>query len=303
VRFAAAATRGEVAGALDRVGYPAVVKPAALAGSRGVFLWQSPGDHAAWTSLIDEYGYHGPFLVEEYLRGPEYSVETLSQDGQHHVVGITQKQLGPAPLFVEVGHIHPAPLPEDQRRPIEELTTAFLTACGYRFGPAHTEVIWTPGGPRIVESQARLGGDRIPRLIELSTGLDVEREIFGALAGRRLEPASHTGTALVRFFTFRAGRVDAVHGVEAARRLGYVDELVLTLQPGETVSVVRDSKSRHGHVIVSGASPREALARSEQVLSMLEVIIDGTPARADGRRDAVSIPPLLDQLPVKGVSV
>ena len=283
VPFAAAETRHEVPAALGRVGYPAVVKPTALAGSRGVFLWKGHEDRVPWTELLDEYGYDGPFLVEEYLRGPEYSVETLSQDGRHHVVGITAKQLGPPPLFVEVGHVYPAPLPADRQRALEELASAFLTACGYRFGPAHTEVIWTARGPRIVESQARLGGDRIPRLVQLSTGLDIEQAIFDSLAGKPPALVAPTATAIVRFFTFPPGRVEEIRGVAAARELDHVDELVLRLRPGDLVSPVRDSKGRHGHVIVHGCSPRDAQDRCEEVLSMIEASIDGVPARADGR--------------------
>jgi biotin carboxylase len=218
-------------------------------------------------------------------------VETLSRDGVHQVVGITEKLLGPPPLFVEVGHVHPAPLPEDRRRAVEDLTTEFLKACGYRFGPAHTEVIWTRSGPRIVESQARLGGDRIPRLVELATGLDIEQAIFDALADAPAHPtAVATATAIVRFFTFPPGHVDEIRGLETVARLGHVDELSLRLSPGDTVSAVRDSKSRHGHVIVSGASPEEARARCAEVLAAIEVVIDDTPVSADGRGRALGTP-------------
>uniref|UniRef100_A0AAU3GRY4 ATP-grasp domain-containing protein n=1 Tax=Streptomyces sp. NBC_01401 TaxID=2903854 RepID=A0AAU3GRY4_9ACTN len=292
VSFAVAATRDEVPDAVRRTGFPTVVKPTALAGSRGVFLWQEPADQEPWTRLVEEYGYEGPFLVEEYLRGPEYSVETLSRDGRHQVVGITEKLLGPPPLFVEVGHVHPAPLPQDRKRAVEELTTDLLTACGYRFGPAHTEVIWTERGPRIVESQARLGGDRIPRLVQLATGLDMEQAIFAALAGTPAELSAPTATAIVRFFTFPPGHVDATHGPDAVGRLDHVDELTLRLSQGDTVPEVRDSKSRHGHVIVSAASPEEAHTRCAEVLASIEVVVDGvavTPADA-GRSEALRTP-------------
>ncbi|MFC4033467.1 ATP-grasp domain-containing protein [Streptomyces polygonati] len=290
VAFATAATRREVPDAVAKIGYPAVVKPTSLAGSRGVFLWQGPQDEATWTEVVERYGYDGPFLVEEYLRGPEYSVETLSSGGRHQVVGITEKVLGPPPLFVEIGHVHPAPLPHDREQAIAELTTDLLTACGYRFGPAHTEVIWTERGPRVVESQARLGGDRIPRLVELATGLDIEQAIFSSMAGTAVESPAPTATAMVRFFTFPPGRVDEVRGLETARRLGYVDELTVRLRPGDIASAVRDSKSRHGHVIVSGASPEEARARYAEVLAAIEIVVDGAPQRADGRAAALSTP-------------
>lgn len=290
VSFEAAATRDEVPDAVRRIGYPAVVKPSALAGSRGVFLWREPQDQATWTALVDQYDYDGPFLVEEYLVGPEYSVETLSKDGRHQVVGITEKLLGAPPLFVEVGHVHPAPLPRDRAQAIEDLTTELLTACGYRFGPAHTEVIWTRRGPRIVESQSRLGGDRIPRLVQLATGLDIERAIFAGMAGPAAELPAPTASATVRFFTFPPGRVDEIRGLEAARRLDFVDELNVRLRPGDIASEVRDSKSRHGHVIVRGATPEEARARYEEVLAAIEVVIDGVPVRADGRTGALGAP-------------
>ncbi|WP_306334504.1 ATP-grasp domain-containing protein [Streptomyces sp. KL118A] len=285
VAYESAPTRHEVPAAVERIGLPAVVKPVALAGSRGVFLWREPRDLADWTALVDSYGYDGPFLVEEYLSGPEYSVETLSQDGGHRVVGTTEKLLGAPPLFVEVGHVHPAPLPTDRRQAIEELAVRFLTVCGYRFGPAHTEVIWTARGPRIVESQARLGGDRIPRLVELAGGLDIERAVFAGLAGTPVEVPEPTATAAVRFFTFPPGRVEAVHGLQRVQALPYVDELRLRLRPGDTVTEVRDSKGRHGHVIVSGATPEETRSRCAEVLATLQLVIDGTTVRADGRAE------------------
>ncbi|MGW2955869.1 ATP-grasp domain-containing protein [Streptomyces eurythermus] len=290
VSFEAAPTRQEVPGAVGRIGLPAVVKPSALAGSRGVFLWREPQDEAAWRALVDAYDYDGPFLVEEYLQGPEYSVETLSRNGDHHVVGITEKLLGPPPLFVEVGHVHPAPLDPERRQAIEELTTRFLTACGYRFGPAHTEIIFTARGPRIVESQARLGGDRIPRLVELACGLDIEQAIFASLAGRPAPIPQATATAIVRFFTFPPGRVGEIRGLETVAGLAYVDELSLRLNPGDTVAQVRDSKSRHGHVIVHGATAEQARARAARVLAALEVVIDGTPVTADAATDVPATP-------------
>ncbi|MDF6045832.1 hypothetical protein LRD69_27555 [Streptomyces sp. JH14] len=135
-----------------------------------------------------------------------------------------------------------------------------------------------------------LGGDRIPRLVELATGLDIEQAIFAALAGRPAGPAEPTATAIVRFFTFPPGRVDEIHGLETAARLGHVDELTLRLCTGDTVPAVVDSKSRHGHVIVFGASPEDARARCAEVLAAIEVVIDDTPVRADGRVGALGTP-------------
>jgi biotin carboxylase len=262
VRYATAQTVTGVRALLPAFGLPAVVKPTCLFASRGVHLLRDAADVEAWERLIDRAGYDGPFLVEEQLRGPEFSVETLTYGGEHHVVGITAKHVTPPPLFVETGHLHPAPLPPERQRAIADLVTALLDACGYRFGPAHTELIWTGDGPRIVESQARLGGDRIPRLIELTTGLDMERAIFTMLAGTPPAPLRHQGSARIRYLRFEPGTVRSVAGLGAARELEFVDDVALPFDAGDEVPVTTDSKTRHGYVIVSGASPEETDARA-----------------------------------------
>lgn len=271
IRFGHAPTKDRVRRLLGTFGLPAIVKPTSLAGSRGVYLVESEEDVARWEHLLRAYDYDGPFIVEERLSGPEFSVETLSFDASHHVVGITRKQVTPPPLFVELGHLHPAPLADDHRRQIEALVVGLLDLCEYRFGPAHTEVIWTPGGPRIVESQARLGGDRIPRLIELTTGTDVERSIFQMMDGRAPTSAPHRGFAQIVYFQFPTGFVEAVDGLEDALRVQGVDEVVVKAKVGEHLVATTDSKTRHGYVIVSGRSEEEVTQRLRRVRQVVTV--------------------------------
>ena len=261
-----------VAPLLDGFEPPVVVKPTSLAGSRGVQLLRRPDELPEWGRLLDGYGYDGPVLVEEFLRGPEFSVETLSAAGVHHVVGVTAKQLGPPPLFVETGHVHPAPVTAARRMAMGELTVRLLRAAGYRNGPAHTEVIWTAAGPRIVESQARVGGDRIFRLVELATGVDIERAMFTVLAGREpdLAPRQHR-VARIGYFGFPPGTLESVTGLDLARELPGVADLHFPFAPGDRLPPVVDSKSRHGYAIVSGATHEEAARLLARVHDLVRV--------------------------------
>ncbi|ETK35455.1 ATP-grasp domain-containing protein [Microbispora sp. ATCC PTA-5024] len=273
VRFATADRWQDVPALLGGFELPVVVKPTELAGSRGVYLLHHAGQVEEWGRLLDSCDYRGPVLVEEYLRGPEFSVETLSDGGRHQVVGVTRKVLGPPPLFVEAGHVHPAPDGPDTRA-IGELAVRLLTAAGYRTGPAHTEVIWTSSGPRIVESQARLGGDQIPRLVQLSTGIDIERAVFRILGGRAPGPRERRRVAHIAYFSFTPGLVRSVQGVEEARALGFVDMLEMPFQPGGRVPVTVDWRTRHGFVVVSGDTEEQALARARHVQSLVRVEVE-----------------------------
>ncbi|MEV4920274.1 ATP-grasp domain-containing protein [Streptomyces tirandamycinicus] len=283
VRSESAATVEEVAAAAARLPLPAVVKPVGASGSRGVALIRDADDLQEWTDRVTRAGLGGPYLVEEYLQGPEYSVETLSADGVHHVIGITAKHTTGAPFFVETSHVHPAPLGDDERAAIHAVVIGLLDLAGYRFGPAHTEVILTGCGPRIVESQTRLGGDRIPLLIETASDFDIEAAIFRTLAGAPLEAPVPRHTASVGFFLLPAGRLRSVGGLDAIRALPYVQALHFPFAPGDELPRTTDSSTRHGYVVVDAESPAEAADRIARVRGLLRADVrEAVPATAKG---------------------
>ncbi|MEU4247175.1 ATP-grasp domain-containing protein [Amycolatopsis sp. NPDC026612] len=270
IKFAAADRWQDVAALLDDFTLPVVVKPTELAGSRGVFLLRSRDELAEWGRLLDSYGYAGQLLVEEYLQGQEYSVETISVEGVHHVIGVTTKSLSEPPLFVETGHLHPTP-ESPATKAIADLAVELLTLTGYRTGPAHTEVISTAGGPKLVESQARLAGDRIPVLVKLATGFDINQAIFRALAGRPLDPVVPQRYARVAYLEYPTGVLRSVDGLDAVRALDFVAELSFPFVAGDVIPPVVDSKTRHGYVVLHGASPEEVVERVAEVRSMIDV--------------------------------
>jgi biotin carboxylase len=272
VRSVELASPDGVAGVLGEFDLPVVVKPTRLAGSRCVRLVSGDADLAAWADALAADGYHGPVLVEEFLRGKEFSIEALSVDGHHHVIGITAKQVTPLPLFVETGHLHPASLSPKDERAITELVTAFLDATGYRFGPTHTEVILTGTGPKIVESQARLGGDRIPLLVKVATGFDIEAAVFRALAGKPVEPVIASRVGCITYFQLRPGRLEMVTGLADIGELPYVHELGFPFSTGDLVPETVSSATRHGYVVFAAASAYQARERANLLRGRLRAV-------------------------------
>jgi amino acid adenylation domain-containing protein len=268
---------------VDAHGLPVIVKPTREAGSIGIFAVRDEADLAAVTArfrALDEQfskkdlaGELDRFLVEEYLDGPEISVETLSFDGRHVLVGMTDKLCG-GPGFVEIGHsvpsCHPAALLDD----VEELVMTFLDAVGLRHGPGHTEVKLTSRGPRIIESHNRIGGDRINELHEVACGVDMERYAFGSRFGLvealRQSPRSFAGAA-VRFLTPPPGRVIEVTGVETVTADPAFVDLEISVQAGDDVPPLTWSEDRVGHVIARGDTADEAIANCERLLAAVRI--------------------------------
>ncbi|MFD9702582.1 ATP-grasp domain-containing protein [Lentzea sp. NPDC059081] len=260
----------ELAAFLDELdGVPVVVKPLDSGGSDGVVMVAGPQDVPAVWRLVEGSG-RTVVLAEEYLDGPEVSVEAFSHDGVHTVVALTDKVLGTG--FVEVGHAVPADLPEPVRRQVSELTTALLDAVGLVEGPSHTEIKLTGRGPRVVESHNRVGGDFIPDLVRLVHGVDLLRLAVGVPLGLmawRPEPRQAEGGAAVRFLLAEPGTVTEVTVPEA---LDPAVSLTLTAKPGTEVPPLRWSDDRVcGHVIATGDTAADAAARCVEAVSRIRV--------------------------------
>lgn len=166
----------EIAG---RLGYPVVVKPRSLGGSLGVSIAHDAGEvRAAYELAVKSPGVIGAgkvagVLIEEYLTGPELSVDSIVTDGVPHVAIVARKQLGPAPYFEETGHVVAPWRHEPWAEELVQIITAAHQALGVDWGPTHTELRLTPGGLRVIEVNGRLGGDLIPHLGQLATGVDL----------------------------------------------------------------------------------------------------------------------------------
>ncbi|WP_232666512.1 ATP-grasp domain-containing protein [Pseudonocardia sp. TRM90224] len=266
-------------------GFPIIVKPVRESGSLGVFRINDRADVDAVADRFRALGNRSwapgdlssaesfdEFLIEEFLDGPEISVETLSFDGRHVVVATTDKAIGPG--FVEIGHSQPSSFPAGTLREAIQLVADFLDAVGLRNGPAHTEVKLTGRGPRIVESHNRIGGDRINELARIVYGVDMERYALGAPFGLVeplvTAPVPRAGAA-IRFLTPQPGRVVDVAGVDAVRADPALAELRLAVEPGAEIPPLTWNEDKIGHVIARGATAADAVAHAEQLAAEIRI--------------------------------
>lgn len=251
---------------------PVILKPASGSGSRGVCLIESPGQiGAAWARCLASGGL--PAIAEEYVEGPEFSAETISRDGRHQVLGITEKLTTGPPGFVELGHQFPARLPTTIARRIDEAVVALLGLVEHQWGPAHTEVRVTPAGEVVViESQTRFGGDQIWEMVELVTGVPLGAATAAALLGRP-EPAKapRAGGAAIRFLGYENALVHEVAGIEEARAAAGVERVEIRVQPGQRLGPLTDSWSRQGYILATGADTDEATRNIEAARALVRV--------------------------------
>lgn len=257
---------------------PFIVKPADSSGSRGVF----EVDDITNQKLVNEaYKYCAPFsrvgdvVVEEYMSGPEVSVETLSVDGVCHVIQITDKLTTGAPHYVEMGHSQPTKLSKDIAEKIADVARAANKAIGITNGPSHTEIIVTSEGPKIVELGARLGGDNITtHLVPLSTGVNMVECCIKIALGEKpdIDPKWNKGAA-IRYFEQTAGIVKNIEGIEEAKKLSGIQQISIVHAIGEEVTEVTSSGARIGFVIAQDKNSEKAIQDCYLALNAIKIDI------------------------------
>ncbi len=278
VRFAECAGAGQLSDFLRQAGGPVIVKPSSGSGSRGVALVTGAGDvDAAWEWC--QAGGAPPAIAEELVTGHELSVETLSLDGRHQVIAITEKLTSGPPSFIETGHQLPARLDQAQADAVRGVVLRLLDLVGHRWGPAHTEVMLTPAGvPVLIETQTRFGGDQIWEMVELATGVRLAAATVAGLFGLDRDgrvPAS-AGGAAIRFFAYQDAVVEAIDGVSAARAAPGVRRAEIRATPGTKLGRLRNSWDRQGYVLATGADTDEAVRRAEQARDLIRFTLTST---------------------------
>ncbi|QUW78518.1 ATP-grasp domain-containing protein [Streptomyces mirabilis] len=197
------------------LGLPAVIKPAAFAGSIGVIRFDHPEELPAAFAFASAGASRSRedtgVLVEEYLDGPEVSVECVTHRGETTAVAVTRKHLGPAPYFDETGHTVDAADPLLAQ--VAPAAAAAVKALGITDGVQHVELRLVDGRPRLIEVNARIGGDMIGHLVRLATGIDLPRAAADLACGRApdLTPTRSGAAGIRMLYPDTSGTLTARH--------------------------------------------------------------------------------------------
>jgi biotin carboxylase len=279
VRFAHVSDVEQALREADGIGYPVVLKPRSLAASMGVVVAGNPGELRAFYHHAVDAAYPGlepldGLVLEEFLDGPELSVDSVVCDGDVRLANVARKRLGFHPFFAEVGHLVSPWRDEPWTGDLIALIAETHLALGVRTGVTHAEVRLTPSGPRLVELNGRLGGDFIPYLGELATGVDLTAAAVDVALGSTPDTrATRDVCAEVRFLYPPYDGVVRSLDVCAAADVPGVTRIVTLAAPGDTLLLPpRGVVPRLAAVIVTGDTPEacrdaldtaSALVRSE----------------------------------------
>jgi biotin carboxylase len=269
------------------VGFPCVVKPLALSGSRGVIRADDPTQLARALArlgrLLDDPALRRlepeasqQILIESFIPGPELALEGLLTDGLLDVLAMFDK---PDPLdgpyFEETIYLTPSGLAAPEQERIARAVSAAARALGLSTGPIHAEVRLSGVDrlPTIVEVAARPIGGLCARSLQFDGGLTLEDVVVRHALGHRPRPPRDprpSGVMMIPIPTRVPAALRGVRGVEEARAVPGISDVVLAARVGETVTPLPEGASYLGFIFAAGETPAavdESLRRASDCLA------------------------------------
>jgi biotin carboxylase len=244
--------------------YPCVLKPAGLSASRGVIRADNPEQFAAAYARIRKLAGHADdpsIQVEDFIPGREFALEGLVTRGRLQMIALFDK---PDPLdgpfFEETIYVTPSRAPAETQRAMVETTQRAIAALGLTDGPIHAEMRMNDRGVWMLEVAARPIGGLCSRVVRFASGETLEEILLRHAAGgdvseARLAPGGH---AVMMIPIPRAGVYRSVEGLERARSVAGIEDVVIAAKEGQMMLPLPEGASYLGFIFARAESPEEA---------------------------------------------
>ncbi len=248
-----------------------ILKPSRNSGSRGIAKIEENIDGDEFARLFEiskNESRDKQVMLEQFIEGPEFSIEIIVWNGMVNVLTITDKKTTEAPHFVELGHNQPSCFSSKTVEKIKAAAVAGVKALGVNNCACHAEVKVQDGDPYIMEIGARMGGDFISTVLTpLSTGVDMIAAAVNCALGIEpdLTPKAEPQGVCIRYFCPKPGKLVSISNTEVLDD-SRVYEWEIYHKVGDIIPEVTSSLCRSGHVIVVEETPQKAIDLADRMI-------------------------------------
>ena len=281
----------DVIAVVERVSFPAVIKPTVLSGSRGVIrvddalsfatafdrvrlLLESPDVRELKDPEADV------IQIESFIPGAEYAVEAILDHGTFRTLAIFDK---PDPLdgpfFEETIYVTPSRVNAGIQRQIEEGIVAAAKAIGLHHGPIHAECRVNATGVFVLEVAARPIGGRCAEVLRFQREgetIGLEAFLLRHALGERMDAwQREPGAAAVMMIPIpKSGMLRRVEGVDEASAVRHVESVVISAKLGHPLLALPEGSSYLGFIFARAGSAEDAERAVREAHARLRFTID-----------------------------
>jgi len=275
--------------------FPVVVKPVDNMGGRGCRRVDNPAELREAVESALQYSRSGRAIVEEYMAGPEFSVDAVVYQGEITICGLADRHIFFPPYFIEMGHTMPTCVSPKDRDALINVFVRGVKALGITNGAAKGDIKLTSKGPMIGEIAARLSGGYMSGwTYPYASGVDPAKGAISVALGDKPEglTPSRDWTSAERAFISIPGLVLSIEGEETARNIPGVTDLFFRAAPGKRISFPENNVSKAGNIIAAATERATAIQAAEDAARAIHIRL----AAPDPETDAFLAGPLTPEV-------
>lgn len=271
--------------------YPKVVKPVDNMGARGCRMVRNESELPGAIEDAVRYSRSGCAIFEDYMEGPEFSIDSLLYDGKLTITGFADRHIYFPPYFIETGHTMPTEINAKMK---EELILCFakaIKALGLTHGACKADIKYTDKGPMIGEVAGRLSGGYMSGwTFPYASDLFLTKQaLLIALGKEPSELISRRVPLNIKDAPFEIydypvdkvsaerawisipGTINKVYGLDRAEVEPFVKNVLPRCKDGDTVDFPRNNVEKCGNVISISSVYGQAVSCSEDAVSRIVV--------------------------------
>jgi len=268
-----------------------VIKPADNMGARGCKLVKKDEEISQAIKDAMPYSRSGRVIVEEFINGPEFSIEGLVFDGKVYITALADRHIHFAPYFVEMGHTIPSNYPKEITDSIIKTFIEGTLALGLSHGACKGDIFFDKNKEQAVigEIAARLSGGYMSGwTVPYSSSINITRLALQLALGDAPDtfPSIPTKENTKCFCSERAyisapGVVKQIIGDEKARKSPHVMDVFPRIKEGDVVKFPQNNVEKCGNVIATDSTYQDAILASKNALKNIVIRLEANKKETD----------------------
>lgn len=260
----------------DNIKYPVIVKPCDGSGSKAVSKVEKEVDLEEACKLAIQSSLTRKALIETFIAGKEYGVESFVYNGEIYVLGIMEKIMTKEPYYAELGHNISYSMDKKLENKIKNIVKNSIKALQINFGSVNMDILVTDNNEVcIVDIGARMGGNLIgSHIIPIATGIDYMGNIIKASLNEKVNfnGSSHNVVA-TRLMDFMPGIVQELPDMLQYKNDKDVKDIVCKLKFGDRINTYKNNLDGCGYVVISNPDIKVAKEKALKIKSEIDTSI------------------------------
>ena len=270
--------------------FPVVVKPVDNMGARGCRICRNNGELNEAVKTAVGFSRTGRAVVEEYMDGPEFSLDSLLYEGKLIITGFADRHIFYPPYFIEMGHTMSTDISFDDMKEVASVFEKGIHALGLTCGACKGDMKLTARGGAVGEIAARLSGGYMSgwtfpyasgiNLTEqaLLISMGIKPPLFEEKSLSKMKKLSENvwyyepkKYSAERAWISVPGIADKIYGYENAKKIRQLKNLLPRIEEGSGVVFPVNNVEKCGNCITLAKSRKKAVTSCEKAVKQIVI--------------------------------